>query len=218
MMRQIVVGSLAALIWVCFGSSSSPAGEVLPLRSEPVERARLLAQPARSVHLALAEAMHQAQEKQLAAAQEDGIWRCHFIMGLAFALEEYYQMELSFPENVTQLEESGYLLDAWGESGMSAVDFTRESAEFNEWTLIYVPQPVGLVSLIRGPGRAGCVRMRCYTEYSLLVPDKHLSLWKGGGQLPRTWWLKPFLEFAVREITHLNHTDPGGSRCACALR
>lgn len=161
--------------------------------------------------------MHKAQEKQFAAAEADGMWRCHFIVGLAFALEEYYQMELSFPDSVAHLEESGYLLNGWGETGLSLVDFTTDSENRNEWTVIYVPQPVGLVTLIRIP-RQGCIRMRCYTQYSLLVPGKHLRSWQAGASSPRTWWLDPFLEFDVKEITHFNHNDPGWSRCGCALR
>ena len=192
------------------------AEEVFPLRPEPVQRARELAEPARSVHLALAEAMHEAQKKQLAAAQEDGVWRCHFIMGLAFALEEYYQMELSFPENMSQLEESGYLLDAWGQPGMTVVDFTKESTELNEWTLIYVPEPVGMASLIRVPGRS-CIRMRSYRQYCLLVPSQHFSTWSSDTPIPYPTWLSPFLDLGLRDIAHFNETDGALSRCGCVL-
>ncbi len=217
MMRAFSLFALAMVYIGSFASVPFAVEEVLPLPPVPIQRAGELDQPARAVHLALAKAMHENQEKQLAAAKADGVWRCHFILGLAFALEEYYQMELSFPDCVSQLEESGYLLEGWREAGLAIADFTADSANCSEWTLIYVPQPIGLASLIRIPG-SSCVSMRSYSEYSLLVPEKHYPLWKAGAASPHTWWLKPFLAFKVREITYFNQIDQRLSRCGCALQ
>ncbi len=218
MMRVFTLVALTVVIWMSFVSLPLVAHEILPLQGneifplqpEPVQHAEHLKQPAQNVYLALAKAMHEAQEKQLAEAKADGVWRCHFILGLAFALEEYYQLELSFPDCVSHLEESGYLLEGWREAGMALVAFTADSADCNEWTLIYVPQPVGLASIIKVPGRIN-VPMRSYTEYSLLVPQEQLSLWKPAGSPPRTWWIRPFWGLNVAEIAHFSKAGPGVS-------
>jgi len=214
MLLRIGVVAVLALAALANRASSAENTEH-PLRPTPEKRAENFQEPMRTVHLSLARALHdsQVQEWGKAGADDPGLSRNALLVAVALALEEYYVMELSYPESVQQLLNSGYL-DKARPVGLELVDFSTDAAQANDLTLVYIPQPIGRTALISVPG-AGCgVAMRSYREYSLAVPTAHVKKWVGEKKLKGTNWLRPFYDLGVHDILLVNQVDPGATSCA----
>lgn len=193
-----------------------------PMRPNPEGRALELPDTECAMRADIAILLHEAQEHEVralrhnidAAININSGWRRHFLTGLALALEEYYQMELSYPDCTEQLVESGYLLADWSRLGLHICDFDSKRIVSRDKELIYVPQPIGLVTLIEVPGRSCAHRMRCYLEYSFAVPDCFTSNWGTGDVGLCTDWMTPFCEFEITEILHVSQTRPEIPTCS----
>lgn len=215
---------IIALVMPCVSraSESEIKDEMSPLRPAPERRASMLPDPDRAMRLELALILHKAQELELKELQHNvdvtmdvnSGWRSHFIMGLGFALEEYYQMELSYPDCVKQLTTSGYLIPEWENLYLYVYDFNSPFNNLSDKDIIYIPQPFGLVKLINVPGKSCAYRMRCYLEYSLCVPDCFTSYWINDSNNLCTEWMSSFQKFGVTEIMHVNNTKPELSTCS----
>jgi len=213
MLRAPVQVALVALATVMGLASSVEAAEH-PSPPSPEKRAESLQEPLRTVHLSLAQSLHdsQVQEWDGVATEEQG-WREKALAGVALALEEYYVMELSYPESVHQLLDSGYL-DAAAPTKVELLDFTPDASRADDLTLIYIPQPIGRTTLITAPGKGCGDTLRSYREYCLAVPEAHIQVWIGDGKLRNTNWMEPFYNFGVHDILRINQENPGASSCA----
>jgi len=215
-MKYLGLCVVAVLLPVFLLQPAFAEKESYPIITEPSGIAENLGEPSRSLHNFLAAGAHEAQIQQLdALRQNEAPWHCCFVLGVAFALEEYCLRELTFPDSAEKLYQSGYLIDGWSDDGLKIVDFRSEEINsYDDRTLIYAPQPFGDARMIRVPGRPCGVTMLSLSEYSLLIPEEYKSIWETKPEGPATNWVEPYLAFALFEITHVNSFDPGRTRCA----
>jgi len=153
MLRILLPLILSAALGASVSVASAAESTEHPLRPTPERRALSLEEPVRTVHLSEAAVLHilQLQEWGAASASKQES-RQRSLMAVAMALEEYYVMELSYPESAQQLLDSGYL-DAAHPATVQLVDFTPEAAQANDLTLVYIPQPVGRTVMISATGK-----------------------------------------------------------------
>ena len=169
----------------------------------------------KSMHLVQADALHSEQEKILTELQEQPEDWCElFLTGVMIAVEEYYELELSYPVSAKALTESGCLLQGWSDNELQIMDFDVGSNYLTERILVYIPQPLGLNSIKPVPGMSCSYTRRCFEEYSLAIPEQSHSTWLGESEPITTYWMEPFLAFSLLEIAHMNRAIPGDSQCA----
>ena len=181
---------------------------------EPQHLAKQMAEPERTIHLNAAQVMHDEQESLLGHVKENpDKWQENFITGIAFALEEYWMLELSYPQEYEQLATSGYLLEGWAEGGYVVSCYDDFAYDENLKQLIYVPLPIGLAQLKRVPGMHCAFSRRCFFAYSLIIPEQANETWNGVESL-HTHWIEPFLARGFLEVMHVNKEQPGMSGCS----
>lgn len=147
-------------------------------------------------------------------AYEPDSWREMLIIGCMLALEEYYELELSYPQYTRQLTDSGCWMSEWADYDLEIGDFSPEYPSYPERMLVYLPQPLGLTKLKPTPGRGCAYYRRCFEEYLLAVSSSHADSWLEGNDPLHTYWMEPFLEFGVVELAHLDKENPGATKCA----
>lgn len=214
----IVVVLLLESFFVIAASPATSAPQLYPLRPLPVARANDLEGAERTLHLALGAALHDAQEAELVEARsaiaDPADRQAHFLAGLMLALEEYYQMELSYPDSVKLLLDSGYYCEEWNTTGINLVDFCQDRVYSSvQLTLVYVPQPIGSVDIIRVPGGGCSQTMRSYGVYSILAPEDQSANWELLQAPPGKTWVSEFLELGYRELIYMDQKSPGNTRC-----
>jgi hypothetical protein len=224
--RRFVTCSFATLVvlWMFIPAAAAPAQTdgssavsqtepVLPLRPVPVHRALSLNAIESSIRQTIADSLQESQASELKNATEDPTKKnLHFLKGLALALEQYRDLELSFPDSINQLKESGYWLDGWADTGIAVIDYLPQTSISNDYVIYYIPQPVGLCKLIRAPTKW----LRKYSEYALLVPNARKDEWIVNDKKIQNVWIDPFLKLDLTEIYFVNIDDPvksGSAAC-----
>ncbi|GEM_PF-3444976 len=196
--------------------------ESRPLLPTPIGRAYALAEPERTRRLELAESLHESQLLELASVLNNAdatlnigsSWRNHCLAGLALALEEYFAIELSYPDSVEHLRSSGILLDGWRLAGIYADDFDTRCASCSNRCLTYVPQPLGLGTLVDTPGRGCGYRTLALLEYSLCIPFDYMGQWDRSTTGASSEWFMPFRDYGIVELLHVDQVEPVISSCA----
>lgn len=205
----VVLGILLEL-----GTSSGQSSGELPLRMNPQRLAERIEEPERSLYEDAADLMHKQQEKTLEDMDSRAEnWQEEFLVGVAFALEEYWMRELSYPQDWEQFESSGYLLEGWKEAGYAISGYDEFHYEDGNRQLVYIPLPIGLAELKRVPGMHCAFSRRCFYAYSLLIPEQAASIWMEPSSM-HTRWIDPFLCRGFREVMHVNKNEPGMSGCS----
>jgi hypothetical protein len=225
--RRLVTLSVATallVLWMFIPAAAAPAQTdgasavsqtepALPLRPTPVHRALSLNAIDSSIRQTIADSLHDSQVSELKSTVDDPTRKnLHFLKGLALALEQYRDLELSFPDSISQLKESGYWLDGWADVGIAVIDYLPQTSISNDNVIYYIPQPVGLSKLMRAPSKW----IRKYSEYALLVPVAREDDWIVNDNKIRNDWIEPFLKLGLIEIFFVNIDDPTKSGCgAC---
>jgi hypothetical protein len=222
----ILVAATLFVLWMFITALATPAQTdgssavsqtepVLPLRPTPVHRALSLNAIESSIRQTIADSLQESQVGELKNAVEDPAKKnLHFLKGLALALEQYRDLELSFPDSISQLKESGYWLDGWADIGITVIDYLPQTSISNDNVIYYIPQPVGLNKLIRDPTQFCGYRLRCYSEYALLVPATQKASWIVNDKEMNNDWIEPFLKLGLIEIYFVSMDDPTKSGCS----
>ncbi|MBN2081074.1 hypothetical protein JW859_02585 [bacterium] len=196
-------------------AAESAEPQECPRHMPPQRLAERLAEPERTMRLQTAEMMHEQQLELLEGTLGNNAdWQSDFLTGVAFALEEYWTLELSYPENFEQLQASGYLAAGWAANGYQVCDFDGSVVDPALKQLVYVPLPLPLTQLKGIPGVKGCTEIRrCFYAYSLLIPGEAANLWAIESGL-ETSWIEQYVERGCVEIMHVNKESPGTSGCS----
>ena len=192
-------------------------GNVRPVTPEAQRLFKYLDNTQMSQQLETAEYLHRTQLTLLegvTAGNEDR--HRTFVEAVRLALDEYYALELSFPQHVEKLVETGCLLDEWSSLGLIVENYSYSLVSAESNSLVYIPQPIGLAQLRPIPGLGCTFNRRCFDEYCLALRQDQLETWNIS-VMDSVSWMKPFNELNFTEVVHTLVDNPLETHCKLDL-
>lgn len=202
------------IIVLILSLSETGFGAAYPLIMEPEQLSKKLPTAESVLRETLARSLREQQAIELAKYINDPNDNISAITAIMLALEEYWQMELSFPPSAKTFWTSEYILEDWTKTDIEIIDIDLLDIHSDKVQIVYAVEPLGLAS-VRGIPGEDCIASRfCFITYSLFIEKENqwgisLSLNSDAG--------KSYRNMNLLELLHVNQNNPGYMECILCI-